>query len=277
MRGKTVVITGATSGIGEVTALRLAQQGARILLTARDQARGDDMLGNLRAVAPGVAHGVFYADLSRLAEMKRVARELASATARIDVLINNAGAVFPKRQFTEDGLEATFATNHLAYFVLTALLVPRLTTGGSARIVNVSSGVHTMDKLDLDDLQWQRRRYVGFHAYSQSKSCNILFTRELARRLEGTGVTANALRPGFVRTRLFRRSGILMWLPLLWAISPGEGAATTVYLATSPEVASVSGQFFYKCRLATPAPHACSDENARRLWQISEELSGLGV
>jgi NAD(P)-dependent dehydrogenase (short-subunit alcohol dehydrogenase family) len=276
MQGKTVVITGATSGIGEVAAIRLAEKGARIVFTARDKARADDTMAALRKAGPNAEHAFHMADLSQLAEMKRVGAELAREP-RIDVLINNAGALFNKRQETADGLEMTFALNHMAYFVLTNLLLGRLNAG--SRIVTVASNAHRGARLDFDDLQ-SRRSYVGFPVYSKSKLCNILFNRELARRLSGTGITANALHPGFVATRFGNDSGGIMRAVLkvakpIGAISPEEGAQTIIYLASSPEVAGVSGQYFYECKPATPTAEARNDDDAKRLWDVSQQIAGL--
>src|SRR5215831_11513620 len=249
MRGKTVVITGGTSGIGEVAAEILAKKGARIVLVARDKTRGEATLARLRNSAPGVAHSVYLADLTRLAEMKRVAAQIADQEPRIDVLINNAGALFAQRRLTQDRLEFTFALNHMAYFVLTEGLRERLLASRPARIVNTASAAHQDATLDFDDLQ-SAKNYRALKPYSRSKLCNILFTRELARRLHGTGVTANCLHPGFVATRFGDQSGglisPLIRLAKFFAISPAEGAETMVYLASSPDVAEVTGQYFYK-------------------------------
>ncbi len=202
MEGKTVIITGATSGIGEVAAIRLAEKGARIVFTARDRKRADDTLAKLRQASPGVGHGVHMAELSTLAEMKRVGAELAREP-RIDVLVNNAGALFNTRHDTGDGLELTFALNHMAYFVITNILLPHLKPG--ARIVTTASNAHRGAKLDFSDLQ-SKKGYSGFPVYSRSKLANILFNRELARRAPA-GVTANALHSGFVATRFGDHSG----------------------------------------------------------------------
>jgi NAD(P)-dependent dehydrogenase (short-subunit alcohol dehydrogenase family) len=277
MQGKTVVITGATSGIGEVAAIRLAEQGARIVFTARDKARAEDTMAKLKRANSKVDHAVHMADLSTLAEMKRMGGELAREP-QIDVLVNNAGALFNKRQETGDGLEMTFALNHMAYFVITNMLLGRLKAG--ARIVTVASNAHRGARLDFDDLQ-SRRSYVGFPVYSRSKLCNILFNRELARRIVGSGITANALHPGFVATRFGDNSGGFMRTVLkvakpIGAISPEEGAKTIIYLASSPEVVGVSGVYFYESKPATPTTKARNDEDAKRLWQISEQIAGLG-
>ncbi|HEY0266431.1 MAG TPA: SDR family oxidoreductase [Rhizomicrobium sp.] len=275
MQGKTVIITGATSGIGEVAAIRLAEQGARIVFTARDPARAGDTLGKLRAANANADHAFHLADLSTLAEMKRIGAELAREP-RIDVLVNNAGALFNKRQETADGLEMTFAVNHMAYFVVTNLLLAKLAPG--ARIVTTASNAHRGAKLDFDDLQ-NRRGYSGFPVYSKSKLANILFSRELARRAP-QGVTANSLHPGFVATRFGDRSGGIMQRIVsvakpIGAISPEEGAKTIIYLASSPEAADVTGEYFYECKVTAPTKEAQNDADAKRLWEVSEQIAGL--
>jgi NAD(P)-dependent dehydrogenase (short-subunit alcohol dehydrogenase family) len=277
VQGKTVVITGATSGIGAVAARRLAELGARIVIVARDRHRAEETLGELRAVAPGQAHAAFYADLSRLREMKRVAGEIAAAEPRIDVLMNNAGLIAARNERTEDGLERMFATNHLSYFVLTHLLLERLRAAGGARIVSTASDAHRRGKLDFDRLQEQK----GAAGYGTTKLCNILFTRELARRLAGTGVTANCLHPGFVATRFGDNAGGLLRTGLtiakrLFALSPEEGAQTMVYLASSPEVAGRSGGYYERCAPAEPSLAAQNDADARRLWELSVKMTGIG-
>jgi len=275
MRGKTVVITGGTSGIGQVAAEKLAAMGARLVVVARDQARGEQTLARLRQAGPGVAHAVRYADLSRLSEMKRLSREIAAAEPRIDVLINNAGALFGSRQLTEDGLERTFALNHMSYFVVTQELRERL-VASAARVVNTASDAHQGKSLDFDDLQ-SANNYRGFNVYGKSKLCNILFTSEMARRWAGTPVTVNCLHPGFVDTRFGDHSGGMFQtavrLAKNFAISPEKGAATIVYLASSDEPAKASGLYFYKCRPATPSKQASDANAARRLWEISEQLA----
>ena len=278
MKGKVVVITGATSGIGQVAAERLAERGARIVLVARDRARGEATLARLRARAPGLGHSIHYADLSRLSEMKRVASEIAALEPRIDVLINNAGAIFNSRQITEDGLELTFATNHMAYFVLTHGLRERLVASAPARVINTASNAHRGSRLDFNDLQ-SARGYGGLKVYGRSKLCNILYTRELARRLAGTGVIANCLHPGFVATRIGDQSGGLqayvIRLAKVFAISPEKGAETVVYLATSDDVANVTGGYFFQCRPATPSRKAQDDTAAGQLWRESARLAAL--
>jgi NAD(P)-dependent dehydrogenase (short-subunit alcohol dehydrogenase family) len=278
VQGKVVVITGATSGIGEVAARRLAAMGARMVLIARDKNRGQAVLAQLRAAGPGISPSIHYGDLSRISEMKRLALEIAAVEPRIDVLINNAGALFASRQLTEDGLECTFAVNHMAYFVLTHGLLARLSASPPARIVNTASDAHRGCELDFDDLQ-SSKAYSAIRVYGRSKLCNILFTRELSRRLSGQGVSANCLHPGFVATRFGDGSGgflsRVVRVAKIFAISPDKGAETIVYLASSPEVGSVSGGYFYKCRPATPTAPARDDESAKRLWAASAKLAGI--
>jgi NAD(P)-dependent dehydrogenase (short-subunit alcohol dehydrogenase family) len=277
MQGKTVVITGATSGMGEAAALALARAGARLVLIARDSNRAAATLQKLKPVSAAVTHSVHYADLSRIAEMKRVALEIAAAESKIDVLVNNAGAAFASRRLSADGLEMTFATNHMAYFVVTNFLLERLRATPDARIVSTASDAHRSGKLDFGDLQ-SEKRYSTFRAYGTSKLCNILFTRELARRLSATQLTANCLHPGFVNTRIGENNRAIAWiarLVKLFALAPEEGAKTIVYLASSPDLAHSSGGYFYKCKTATPTMSAQNDEDARHLWKVSEQLAGL--
>jgi len=289
MRDKVVVMTGATSGIGQVAAESLAARGARIVQVARDRGRGEAAVQRLRELGPGIAHAIHYADLSRLDEMKRVGAEIAAAERRIDVLVNNAGAIFSSRQVVQ-GLERTFALNHVSYFVLARVLRERLAASAPARVVNTSSDAHRGAKIDFDDLQAEKAYRgssadsllyggPGFKVYGRSKLCNILFTRELARRLAGTGVTANCLHPGFVATRFGDEAGGLLSFGLRvakrFALSPRQGAETLVYLASSPEVAGVTGTFFDKCRPATPTREAQDDEAARRLWTETARLARL--
>jgi NAD(P)-dependent dehydrogenase (short-subunit alcohol dehydrogenase family) len=278
MKGKTVVITGGTSGIGEIAAERLAAMGARIVLVARNPSRAQETLERLNRYGPEAGHTVHYADLTRLSEMKRVAADIAKAEPRIDVLINNAGAMFGSRKITEDGLESTFTLNHMSYFVVTEELRERLIASAPARIINTASAAHRWaSRLDLDNMV-TGKRFDATKAYGHSKLCNILFTRELARRLDGTGVTANCLHPGFVATRFGDESGgflaPLVRVAKFFAISPEEGAETLVYLASSPTVATVSGQFFYKCRPVTPTQAAQDDSAAKALWARSAALAG---
>jgi NAD(P)-dependent dehydrogenase (short-subunit alcohol dehydrogenase family) len=290
MNGKIVVITGATSGIGQVAAEKLAGMGARIVQVARDRQRGQSALARLNQIAPGVAHTIHYADLARLREIKRVASEIAKAEPRIDVLINNAGAMFGTRELTEDGLERTFALNHLSYFVMTQGLVKRLAGSAPARVVNTASDAHTSGTVDFDDLQsekayrfnlldWMRYGGPAFKVYARSKLMNILYTRELSRKLAGSGVTANSLHPGFVSTRFGDQTGGLISFGIgiakRFALTPEQGAETLVYLASSPDVAKVTGEYFNKCRPVAPSKEAQDNAKAQRLWRETTKLAHL--
>jgi NAD(P)-dependent dehydrogenase (short-subunit alcohol dehydrogenase family) len=278
MHGRVIVITGATSGIGLAAAERLAAMGARMVLVGRDSVRGEVALTRLRGRASGVAHSIHYADLSRLSEMRRVAAEVAAVEPRIDVLINNAGGLFNSRHVTEDGLERTFALNHMAYFVLAHGLRERLITAAPARVINTASEAHRGATLEFRDLQ-SAIRYRGFMVYGRSKLCNLLYTRELARRWAGAGITVNCLHPGFVASRFGDESGGLLSYAVrvakLFAISPEKGADTIVYLASSHDVADVSGGYFCKRRLSTPSKEAGDDATAKRLWLETARLAGI--
>lgn len=279
MTGKTVVITGATSGLGSVAAARLAQLGARLVLVARNREKAEAMTRRLRDRHPGLEAGILLADLSSLAELRRLAAALPEAAPRIDVLINNAGAIFTRRETTVDGLERTFALNHMAYFLLTTLLLDRLKAGAPARIVNVASEAHRTASLDFADLQTEKN-YSGWLAYRRSKLANILFTRELARRLEGSGVSANCLHPGFVATSFGDNNNgpfrfALGLAKRFMAISPRQGGETLVYAAAAPGIAGESGVYFDKNRPRETSSAARDAEAAKRLWNASAQLAAL--
>jgi NAD(P)-dependent dehydrogenase (short-subunit alcohol dehydrogenase family) len=277
MKGKTMVATGATSGIGEAAVLELAGLGARIVIVARDEARAQATLRKLEAKAPGLGHRLHLADLSSMADTRKVGAAIAASEPRIDVLINNAGALFSDRRVTPEGLELTFALNHMAYFVLTEALRDKLVASAPARIVSTSSSAHLGVRLDFDDLQ-SAKGYSGLRVYGRSKLANILFTRELARRLAGTGVTANCFHPGVVATRFGDSSGGLAGLvfPILrpFFISPEKGGDTLFYLASSPAVAKTTGEYFVKRKIVAPSAAARDDAAAKRLWEASETLAG---
>ena len=283
MAGRVCLVTGATSGIGKATATGLARLGADLLLVARDPARGRATVAELQAANDGARVELLVADLASQASIRGLAEEINRGQPRLDVLVNNAGGYWATRHTTVDGLELTFALNHLAYFLLTNLLLDLLRAGAPARIVNVTSSAQAFGDIHFDDLQYERR-YRGQAAYNQSKLANVLFTYELARRLDGTGVTVNCLAPGVTRTNFGREdSGPVMRLltPLARPLmrSPEEGAATAVWLASSSEAAGVSGRYYLR-RRARPTPRRSSrrsydTELARRLWQVSEELTGL--
>lgn len=276
LEGRVCVVTGATAGIGQVAARELAQRGARVLGVGRSPERCDEAARAIRTATGRDSVRYFVADLSSQAEIRRLAGELKSAAPRIDVLLNNAGGIYLDRAETVDGLEMTFALNHLAYFLLTNLLLDRLAASAPARIVSVASAAHQGGQIDFDDLQGARR-FRPWRAYQQSKLANILFTRELARRLKGSGVTANSLHPGYVKTQIFRAEGIRGWLLRrsadLFAISPEQGAETSIYLAGSSEVEGVSGEYFARKRVVQPSLQARDETAGRRLWDVSEELT----
>lgn len=282
MSGKTVVVTGGNSGIGLETAVGVASSGARTLITSRDQERGRRAVEDIANRSNSEQVELVQLDLASLASVRAAASELLSKAARIDVLINNAGLVLTERRVTEDGFEATFATNHLGPFLLTNLLLERLRASAPSRLVNVASLAHTSARggLDFDDLQFQRG-YQGMQAYSRTKLANILFTRELARRLPVEEVTANALHPGTVATGFARDGDAHGWLAFgvkvikPFVLTAEQGAKTSIYLASSPEVADVTGKYFVKCKQRTPSKAAQDDDAARHLWEISEELVGL--
>ncbi len=277
MKGKICVITGATDGLGLEAAARLAALGARLVLVGRQRAKGEAALAALRQRVPDVEARIHYADLSRRDEICRLVPELLAAAPRIDVLLNNAGAFIAQRGVTDDGLEQTFALNHMGYFRLTAALRDRLIASAPARIVNVASEAHRNATVDFRDLQTMHG-YNGWKAYQRSKLANILFTRELARRLAGTGVTANCLHPGFVATSFGDNNrgiwGLGIRLGKRFAAIPVErGAETPVYVATSPALDGVTGKYFDKCREREPSAAARNDADAARLWDVSERLA----
>ncbi len=277
MNGRICLVTGATRGIGRATAEALAKSGAHVLLHGRDSASVGAVCREM--VRYGQVTGV-VGDLSSLAAVRKLATEVAAQYPRLDVLVNNAGTGTRRRQTTVDGYERTFAINHLAPFLLTNLLLERLKAGKAARVVTVSSMAHRRAALDFDDLNWEKRKFNGLRAYGESKLANILFTIELASRLAGSGVTANSLHPGVVATNIFTAFGgrtgkilSVLFRPLL--LSPANGAKTSIYLASSPEVANVTGKFFDKCREVAPAAAAQDAAAAKRLWEISANLTRL--
>jgi len=276
LTGRTILITGATRGIGFAAAKALAQMGATIIVHGRDQARVDAAVSALNGAAPGVSHSGIVAELGSLAAVRSLADEVNAREGSLDLLINNAGLSRLHREETVDGYERTFAVNHLAPFLLTDLLLDKLKASNSARIVNVASNAHHRADFDIDDLNFERRRYSSLGAYGASKLANILFTRELARRLEGTTVTANSLHPGVVATHIFDGLGLLGVLfgilakPFL--LPPTKGARTTVHLASADSVAGTSGQYFSNSKPVAPAAAAEDDAMAARLWQHSEEM-----
>ena len=275
LAGKVCLVTGATGGIGLITAQTLAARGANVVLVSRSAAKCEQTVAQIKTQTPDAQVSYLAGDLSHMAEVRSVAERFLAQHDRLDVLVNNAGAVFTTRKESADGYEMTMALNHLNYFHLTTLLLDCLLASAPARIVNVSSDAHRTGRIDFDDLM-SDRRYSAFRVYSMSKLANVLFTYELARRLEGSGVTANALHPGFVASNFGRSNGgvwnLLMPVVQLFAISPQRGAETSLYLAASPAVEGVSGQYFDKQRPVKSAPASYDVAAQRRLWEVSEEL-----
>ncbi len=280
LAGQTVVLTGATSGIGRATAVALAEMGPRMILLGRNPERCEETLGEIKTRTGRSDMELIRCDLASLAGIREAADAIVRASDRIDILINNAGVTMTRRSVTPDGFETTFAVNHLAYFALTAHLLPTLLRSAPARIVNVASDAHRfVSGIDLDDLQ-SERGFSALRVYGESKTCNIHFTRELARRLEGTGITVNALHPGGIRSNLGGGDsgpmlGAVRSVVNLFLKSPDEGARTPVFLATDPSVAGSTGGYYAKCRAVEPKAHAMDDAVAARLWQISEKLCGI--
>jgi NAD(P)-dependent dehydrogenase (short-subunit alcohol dehydrogenase family) len=276
LHNKLIMITGANAGIGKVAALELAKQGHHIVMVCRSRERGAVAQAEIKAVSGSERVDLLIADLSVQADIHQLAAEFKQTYDRLDVLVNNAGAIFDKRQETADGLELTFALNHMGYFLLTHLLLDLLKESAPARIVNVSSGAHHRGSITFDDLQ-REKSYSAFPVYSQSKLANVLFTYELARRLEGSGVTVNALHPGFVNSNFgSSMSGIAASLfgliARLFAISPEKGAETIIYLASSAEVAGVTGKYFVNKKATRSSGESYDEAVAKRLWEVSEQL-----
>ncbi len=281
MSGRICMVTGATDGIGKVTAQALAQQGATVIVVGRSRKKTVATVEEIKRRTGNPSVEYLLADLSVQAEIRRLAEEFKRRHDRLHVLVNNAGGFFMSRQETADGLEMTFALNHLGYFLLTNLLLDVIKASAPARIINVSSAAHENAQMNFEDLQGERK-YSGWQAYGQSKLANLLFTYELARRLEGTGVTVNALHPGFVATNFGANNygivgRIMKRIVNLRGISPEEGADTSIYLATSPEVEGITGKYFVKRRAVPSSPASYDEDAARRLWEVSAEMTGLHV
>jgi NAD(P)-dependent dehydrogenase (short-subunit alcohol dehydrogenase family) len=280
VKDKVCVVTGGNSGIGLHTAIGLTRQGARTVIVSRSRERGEAAVATVREET-GVEVDLVVGDLGSIATTRALAAELLERYPELHVLVNNAGLWLPTRTLNADGLETTFAVNHLGPFVLTNLLLERMIASSPARIVNVSSAGHRRGNLDFDDLQ-SARSYGKVKVYCDSKLCNVLFTRELARRLEGTGVTANSLHPGVVNTNLTTNAPkAIKWLidlvgPAL-LMTPKKGARTSLHVATAPSLSGVSGRYFKNSREVAASRRARNDADATRLWEISEELAGMSV
>lgn len=278
MSGKIVLVTGANAGIGKATALGLAKLGATVVMVCRDRNKGEAAQTEIKAVSGNQSVDLLIADLSSQQSIRQFAQEFKDKYQRLDVLVNNAGGIFGERKLTVDGLEYTFALNHLAYFLLTNLLLDILQKSAPARIVNLSSGAQQMGTINFDDLQGEKK-YGSQAAYSQSKLANVLFTYELARRLQGTGVTVNCVQPGIVKTN-FGATGswvikLVIRLTTPFMKTPEQGADTVLYLATSPEVEGVTGKYFDNRKARTTAKISYDETVARRLWDVSAQLTKL--
>ena len=275
MSGKTVIVTGANSGIGKATAMALAQMGAHVVMVCRDRVRGEQAQQDINAQASGGVE-LLIADLASQQQIRRIAAEFLSKGRSLHALVNNAGVTLNERSETEDGIETTFAINHLAPFLLTSLLLDVLQQSAPSRVVTVSSAAHLFGTIDFNDINSQHG-YGGLRVYGASKLANILFTTELARRMERTGVTANSLHPGSVATNFGRNNGgplrmmVKMMAPLMR--SPARGAETSIYLAASPDVEGVTGRYFFNSREKRPSKAARDERDAGRLWRISEEMT----
>ncbi len=279
MTGKTVLITGGTGGIGRAAAVGLASMGARVGITGREPARVEQAAASIADESGNRAIDVFAADMSSQAEVRRLADEVLSTYPQLDVLLNNVGGFWAHRHLTADGLEHTFALNHLAPFLLTNLLLERRITSAPARIVTVSSGAHTMGRIDFDDLMGEQD-YSGQRAYNQSKLANVMFTYELARRLDGTGVTATALHPGMTNTSFSTEDPHRKMAPIVFVVrpfmrSPKKGADTAVYLASSPEVEGVTGRYFANRKIKESEQSSYDAAITDQLWQVSADLVGI--
>jgi retinol dehydrogenase 14 len=280
MAGKTVLITGATSGIGKATAHALASMDAHVAITGRDRGRTEDAAREIRAASGGQVES-FVGDLSSQTDVRRLADEVLRTLPRIDVLVNNVGGYWNTRHVTADGLERTFALNHLAHFLLTHLLLDRLTDSAPARVVTVASNAHRTGRIEFDDIQGERS-YSGARAYNQSKLANVLFTYELSRRLAGSAVTANALHPGVVSTSFgVEDPGHLqrLFVPVIRPLmkSPAQGAATSVHVACAPELEHMTGRYLAGSKPRKSSQRSYDAVVAARLWQVSADLVGLAA
>jgi NAD(P)-dependent dehydrogenase (short-subunit alcohol dehydrogenase family) len=276
--GKVCLVTGGTSGIGFVTARELAKKGAVVIITARNEQKGKRSLEKLRADSDGGEVNALIADFGSQSQVRDLAEEFKSRYDRLDVLVNNVGAIYLRRSLSQDGIEMTFAANHLAPFLLTNLLLDKILESAPARIINVASNAHERRIINFDDLEGNDR-YSFMNAYGQSKLANVLFTYELARRLAGSGVTVNAVHPGYVGTNMGANNGWLvkLFLPInrLFAVDVDEGAETVIYLASFPEVEGVSGKYFYQKKPVSSSPGSNDEMAAKRLWKVSTEMTGL--
>lgn len=276
-----VLITGANSGMGKAAALECAKTGAAVVMLCRSEKRGQEAVDEVRSASGNDAVSLMVCDLGSLEDIRRFCKEFKERFGKLTVLVNNAGVILPGRHVTQDGFELQFGVNHLAHFLLTCLLLDILVKSAPARIINVSSGAHKVGKIHFDDIHLEKK-YRVFRAYAQSKLANVLFTYELSRRLKGSGVTVNCLHPGAVATQMGinRDTGFGTLITRIlkpFFLTPAQGAATTVYLATAPEAAEVTGKYFYKKKPVPSSKRSYDAALAKQLWDLSVKLTGLGT
>lgn len=280
MTGKTCLITGGNSGIGKATAIGLAKLGATVVIVSRDKDKSEAAIFEIRSLSRNKDVDSMVCDLSSLDSVRELAHDFMARYKQLHVLVNNAGVFLPKRVPTADGLETTFVTNHLGHFLLTNLLLDELKASSPSRIINLTSSAHYATEIDFEDLQGEKK-YSGYQAYSQSKLANVLFTHQLAKKLEGTGVTVNSLHPGVVRTGFGKDQGGLMSIAVRigspFMMSAESAARAVIYLATSPEIEGVSGKFYSKGREKRSSNQSYDTASAERLWKVSAELTKLDV
>jgi len=278
MKGRVCLVTGGNSGIGKETAVGLARLGATVIIVSRDRVKGETALSEIKRKSESQSVDLMVADLSSMQSVHQLAQEFLAKYPKLHVLVNNAGIFLPKRMVTVDGLETTFTTNHLGHFLLTNLLLDRIKASAPSRVINITSDAHKGAEIDFDDLMGEKK-FSGFKAYGQSKLANILFTYELARRLGGTGVTANCLHPGLVRTGFGKDVvGLMTFVVRVvgpFMMSPEKAARAAVYLASSPELESVTGKHFVKGKEEYSSRESFDQTTAERLWQVSAELTSL--
>lgn len=279
LKGKTCLVTGATSGIGRVTALALAARGAELIVVGRNHQKAEDTIGWIKSETGNESVQYLLADFSDLRQIRELATVIRNRYSRLDVLVNNAGAFFNTRRETPYGVEMTLLVNHLAPFLLTNLLLETIQGSAPARIVNVSSDAHKYDTMDFDDLRFTSG-YFGMKAYARSKLANVLFTYELARRLSGSGVTVNAVHPGHVATDIWKTNfpiigPALKWVMGLFALTPEQGADTSIYLASSPDVEGITGEYFARRERVQSSPLSHDETVSQRLWELSEKLTSI--
>lgn len=277
--GKICIVTGANSGVGKITALELAKMGAEVIMVCRNQKKGEEALADILLKSKSNKVKLMLCDFSSQKSIRAFVEEFKSQYNKLHILVNNAGLIIPERKLTEDGIESTFAINHLGYFLTTNLLLDLLKDSAPSRIVNVSSEGHKIGHINFNDINYENNKYKSMNVYCDSKLANILFTKELAKKLKGTNVTANCLHPGVVNTNFAsdysEKFGFISKLVKGFFITPEKGAETQIYLASSPEVEGISGEYFDKKKIKTPSKEARDAEVAEKLWKLSEKMTSL--